>query len=148
MSPKLVLAILVGYGVGIACSISALRRALALRRARAWRSTQGTVLESTTFVDEHQRTHFRVRYEFVGIQRMEGSTPRLSGDWFWNNAQQAAFVARYRPGAPVEVFFDPADPRRNCLDRTDASGVTALWVLALGGVALASLLVWLSAEGP
>ena len=145
MAWRTTLAILVGYGFGIWFTFAAIRKSLAMRSAQSWRSTRGTILESAVFVDPQNRKHFRVRYEFVGVQRMEGDTPRLSGNWFWNDAQQQSFVARYRPGEPVEVFFDPSDPRRNCLDRTDGSGVTALWVLALGGVALASMLVWLSA---
>ena len=146
MTVKGVLAILCGYGFGIRFTILAIRKSIAMRSAQSWHSTRGTILESGTFIDEQKRRHFRVRYEFVGVQRMEGDSPRLSGDWFWNDAQQEEFVARYRPGEPVEVLFDPRDPHRNCLDRSDRSGVTSLWVLALGGIAAASILVWLSMD--
>jgi len=43
----------------------------------------------------------------------------------------------------VEVFYDPMNPNKNCLDRTDRSGITAMWCIAIGGVALASFLLWM-----
>ena len=91
------------------------KRAL-LKRTRRWLSTQGRILESTLYKDPGRNaTHFRIRYEFSVGERIEGSTPRIAGDWFWNNKQQAAFVARFTPGQKVEVFYDPRDPKQNRL---------------------------------
>ena len=144
MTTKALIAICVGYGAGIWFSIQALRRRALLNRARQWLSVRGEIIESTTYRDPNRNaTHFRIRYRFVIGETIEGSTPRVSGDWFWNDKQQTAFVARYVPGQQVEVFYDPRDPRQNCLDRTDTSGIVPMWVIAAGGTILASLLVWL-----
>jgi Protein of unknown function (DUF3592) len=144
MNSEAALAVCGGFGAGVWCSVAALRKAAALRVARHWPSVRGRILESVVFRDDARNaTHFRVRYEFLLGTMIEGSTPRLSGDWFWSNRQQAAFVARYAPGQEVDVFYDPRNPARNCLDRDDASGITALWVIAVGGTVLAALIVWL-----
>lgn len=143
--PKGYLAIGVGFGAGAWFTYKALAQSAALRRAAWWPSARGRILESVLYHDAARKgTHFRVRYEFtVDRTRFESQTARLCGDWFWNNRQQAAFVARYQPDQVVEVFYDPLDPRRNCLDRTDRSGLAAMGVIAGAGTLLASLLVWL-----
>ncbi len=148
MNPKEILAIGVGYGAGIWFSILALKKMALLRDAERWASTRGRILESCLYRDEERNTiHFRIRYEFTAGEKIEGKTPRLAGDWFWTEKQQAAFVSRYGQDQEVEVFFDTRDPRRNCLDRRDGSGVTILWIIAIGGPVLASMLVWLRSHG-
>ena len=145
---KTFLAIAAGYGAGVWCSISALRKIRAIAAARHWPSALGKILESREYSDPAGKaTHFVIRYEFVVGDRIEGNTPRLSGEWFWSNDAQSEFVVRYVAGEPVEVFYDPRDPKRNCLDRGDRSGITALWVIAIAGTALASALVWLQFFG-
>ncbi len=140
---KAFLAMAVGFGAGVWGAWSALRRTLAMAEARHWPSVRGKILESVTYQDPGGKaTHFRIRYEFTIGDRIEGHTPRLSGEWFWSNDAQAEFVCRYVAGEPVEVFYDPRDPHRNCLDRDDRSGITALWVIAAAGTAIASALVW------
>ena len=144
MTPKAILAICVGYGAGIWFSLLALRKRSLMKRAQRWLSAPGRIVESTLYKDPHQnRTHFRIRYEFSVGEKIEGATPRVSGDWFWSDKQQAAFVSRFVPGQQVEVFYDPRDPKQNCLDRNDNSGIAAMWVIAAGGTLLASLIVWL-----
>jgi hypothetical protein len=144
MSPKGMLAVFVGYGAGVWCCALAIRKALAFQQARHWPSTSGVVTESSLYRDATSNaTHFTVKYEFTIGDRIVGSTPRLSGGWFWSDKQQAAFVRRFAVGQKVEVFYDPRDPKKNCLDREDRSGISALWVIAIGGIALASILVWL-----
>jgi hypothetical protein len=144
MTAKAIFAICIGYGAGIWFSVLALKKAASLRRAESWTRTQGRIMEATLYKDpDRNATHFRIRYEFLAGQRIEGTTPRIAGDWFWNGKQQAAFVSRYVPGQAVEVFYDPRDPTRNCLDRNDRSGITIMWIIAVGGTLLASLLVWL-----
>jgi len=142
MTGKAILAIIFGYGAGVWFASSAIRRSMLFRRATQWFSARGRILESTTYKEPgSQKTHFRIRYEFEMGEHIEGATPRLCGDWFWGNKDQNAFVARYVAGQEVEVFYDPMDPKRNCLDRTDRSGISAMWCLAAGGTALATLLV-------
>lgn len=144
MNPKAIVAILFGYGAGIWFSVLAVKKRAALNRAQSWSSVRGRILESTQEKDASGKyTNFRIRYEFELGKRMEGQTPRITGDWFWNNKQQDAFVARYTPGQDVEVYYDPHDPAQNCLDRTDGSSIAVMWILAFGGTILASLLVWM-----
>ena len=144
MEAKALIAIAFGYGAGAWLAIAASRKASHMKQAQRWIGTRGRILESVICNDPGGKTSsFRIRYEFLVGERIEGNTPRVSGVWFWNNREQAAFVARYVPGDEVEVFYDTRNPRNNCLDRTDRSGITAMWVLAFGGIALASLLVWL-----
>lgn len=144
---KAVIAMIAGFGAGAWYSYLATKKSFVFREAACWPSVRGRILESITYKDPSKgnKTHFRVRYEYVVGERLEGDTPRLCGDWFWNNKQQAAFVARYSPGKEVEVYYDGRDPKRSCLDRTDRSGITAMWVIAVGGFTLACLLLWLVA---
>jgi len=145
MSPKGTLAVVFGFGAGIWFTASALTKMLALQRVKHWPSTEGKVTESVIYQDPAHKnaTHFRVKYEFIIGDKIIGSTPRFSGDWFWNKKQQAKFVARFVEGQKVEVFYDPKDPTKNCLDREDISGIVILWIIAAAGTLLASLLVWL-----
>lgn len=144
MSGKGAIAIAFGYGAGIWFVIAAIKRRLLLQQAQRWILTRGRIIESRVVTQNGGKTSdVLIRYEFLAGERIEGSTPRVSGEWFFNNKQQAAFAARYVPGTEAEVFYDPRNPRNNCLDRTDATGVIVMILLAIGGSALASLLVWL-----
>jgi hypothetical protein len=145
MNPKEALTIVVSYGVGAWFAASALKKMLSLQRVRHWPSIEGTITESVLYQDPARKnhTHFRVQYEFTVGDRIVGSTPRFSGDWFWNNKRQAAFVARYAPGQKVEVFYDPKNPAKNCLDREDQSGIVILWIIVVAATAAATFLVWL-----
>jgi hypothetical protein len=144
---KALFAIAAGYLAFAGCGCSALKRTLQLAKARHWPGVRGRVLESTEYIDPRSgKTHFRVRYEFVVGDRIESATPRLAGDWFVSNKDQTDFVARYRAGQEIEVFYDPRNPTANCLDRTDKSGIKALWILSLGGGLLATVLVVMLAK--
>lgn len=145
LTAKGIIAMLVGYAAAVVFTINAVRKTRLLWESVGWFSVRGRILESRILPDPSGRgTHFRVRYEFVAGGRVEGGTPRLCGDWFWRSGLQAEFVARYIPGQEVEVYYDPRDPERNCLDRTDWSGVYAMWIIASGAFFLASVLLWLS----
>ncbi len=144
MAIKEVFAICFGYGVGIWFTMSALKKRALLARARRWLSTRGRILEAALYQTPNRKyTHIRIRYEFYVGGKVEGSTPRLSGGWWWNYKQQVRFVSRYAPGQDVEVFYDPRNPKQNCLDRTDKSGIIIMWILAAGGSLLSSFIVWL-----
>ena len=142
MKPKTSFAVIFGFGVGAYSIYKAVRQSRALDRSARWPSVRGKILESA--VKRHwwgwrRYTTFCVRYEFTVQERIEGYTPRLCGDWFWSDDQEAEFVGRYYPGQDVEVFYDPADPRMNCLDRTDRSGIKILWLVGAGCLALGFL---------
>jgi hypothetical protein len=145
MTAKAAIAITGGCCLGAYFAFSAIRKHLMYQRARFWPSVLGTITESLLYQDPSQgnATHFRVSYEFVVGDTLRGSTPRLCGDWFWSKQQQAVFVGRYVIGQQVEVFYDPRDPKKNCLDREDKTGISALWMLAASLTFLAFALLWL-----
>lgn len=148
MTIKGLLCIPVGFGAGLWCGVAALQKSIVMSRAKYWPSVEGRILESVLIPDlERRKTHFKVRYEFVLEERIESATPRIAGDWFWNNRLQVAFVARYAPGQVVEVFYDPRNPKRNCLDREDRSGIFALGILSISATTLAALLLWVWLSG-
>lgn len=96
------------------------------REAQSWPVTRGTILESVVYLHGEKKVeNFRIRYEFTLEERIEGDTPRASGDFFYTDQLQRAFVNRYRSGQEVDVFYCPRNPRNNCIDRTDRSGVVA-----------------------
>lgn len=140
---KALFAILFGYGAGLVCGAKAIKGWLLLARARRWQSTEGIVRESSLYrVPERQNAlHFRIVYEFVAGGPVVGNTPRLSGNWFFNLKQQQRFVERFRAGEVVPVYFDPANPARNCLDREDRSGVVAYGLMSIGAILLATAVV-------
>lgn len=142
---KAIVAITFGYGAGLVCGAKAIRGWLLLARARHWQCTEGIVRESTLYKDpEHNNaTHFRIVYEFVAGHPLVGHSPRLSGNWFFNLKQQQRFVERFKTGEIVAVYYDPANPAQNCLDRDDRSGVVAYGIMAVGAILLATALVLL-----
>jgi hypothetical protein len=133
------------YAVAIGVACKALVRSRSFSRAAWWPAARGRIIESFLYQDAPRKaTHFKVRYAFtVDGQRIESDTPRLCGDWFWNNQQQAAFVDRFQPGQEIDVFYDPLNPKANCLDRTDRSGISAMWIIAAAAFLAASALVWI-----
>jgi len=127
----------------VGCAVTAARRTIALRKAVHWPSVRGKIIKSYA---SHGRfsNYCRIRYAFVVGHEITGSTPRLSGKWFWTSIQMDAFVARYPVGQEVEVFYDPENPRRNCLDREDRGGLLPLWFGAALAVICTALLAWAS----
>jgi hypothetical protein len=100
--------------------------------AQGWAVAHGVILESVVFVHEARKAeHFRIRYEFTVLERIEGNTPRASGDFFYSDEAQRDFVNRYRSGQAVAVYYDPRNPKKNCIDRTDKSGVVAKGLMFL-----------------
>lgn len=148
----------VGYGLGVGCAVAAARKTVVFRKAVNWPSVWGKIVESETWSDRNG-DHFRIRYEFVTaqeipgsavqgrghshcFQKVIGSTPRLSGSWFWSARRMHEFVGRYPVGQEVEVFYDPKHPKRNCLDRKDRRGIGTLWSCAAFAAIITSLLGW------
>lgn len=147
-----------GYGLALSYTVSALRTTIDFRKALHWPSVRGRIIESETHYGKGGGK-FRLRYEFFVGQEITssapqnrghshsfrmiiGSTARLSGDWFWTSTQMEEFVNRYPTGQAIEVFYDPKNPKRNCLDREDRRGLAPLWVGAAVATICTSLVSW------
>ena len=132
----------VGFITALGCAVAAARKTITFRKAVHWPSVPGTIVESwTRYQARGGGGSFRIRYAFAVGHEITGSTPRLSGSWFWTTTQMEKFVARYPVGREVEVFYDPENPRRNCLDRKDRGGLLPLWVGAAVATICTALLV-------
>lgn len=142
------LLMILGFAFGAGCAVVAWRQSAMLARARKWPSARGTILESVLVADEKTKAvRCRVRYEFTVGSRVESDTPRIAGNSFSNAAARAAFVARFTPGQTVDVFYDPADPKVNCLDRDDKSGTWILWSLSAAAISFTVFAIWQSVTG-
>jgi hypothetical protein len=146
MHIKALLALAIGIGASFWFGVLAVHKWLLIRRASRWDTTMGEVIESGTFKNAEGKTHFKVCYRFkTGTRELVGDSPRISGDWFLSNGQQQAFVDRFLVGTQVPVYFDRSRPERNCVDRTDRTGVYVLATIAVGAALLSGLLIWLNA---
>ncbi len=113
------------------------------RSAQSWKVAHGVILESVVYRDAARKAeHFRIRYEFTVGERIEGNTPRASGDFFYSDKIQREFVTRYRTGQAVVVYYHPGNPRKNCIDRTDGSGVVAKAGMFLITLFISGVLGW------
>ena len=140
-APEIILYCAVGFGTALACAAAAARKTMAFRKAVHWPSVRGKIIKSDAFHCKYG-SFCRIRYAFVVGHEITGTTPRLSGNWFWTSTQMDAFVARFPVDQSVEVFYDPENPRRNCLDREDRGGLLPLWVGAALAVICTALLAW------
>ena len=132
----------VGLGTALGCAVAAARKTVAFHKAVHWPSVPGTIVESwTRYQARGGGGSFRIRYAFAVGHEITGSGPRLSGSWFWTTRQMEKFVARYPVGREVEVFYDPENPGRNCLDRKDRGGLLPLWVGAVVAALCTALLI-------
>ncbi len=117
-------------GVGTAC-FAAYRKRL-MTEAQQWPSTRGRVTASE-LLSGRGGTSIILYYEFAAPAMIIGRTPRMSGAQFRTEAEQRAFLDRFPKGSEVAVYFNPTNPKQNCLDRTDTSGFSVLRMLSILG---------------
>ncbi len=101
-----------------------------------WPSAPGTVLTSEIVKQTARSTHYyevHATYEYV----VSGATHRGNQIGFYKAgnfdeaADARAFVARYQPGAHVDVYYDPAAPERAVLVRGGTgAGLAAIALFA------------------
>lgn len=121
-------------------------------RSRAWPTTQGTILTSTTASraapprpsdDEDEaaarspQTLYRpeVTYTYtVGGRTFTGSALGLDAVEVSSERQAQAHAARYVPGAPVTVWYEPGNPGRAVLE--PGVGAASWAIPAVGAVFL------------
>jgi hypothetical protein len=153
--------LLLGYAAGPAvwCAVTAARKTIAFRKAVHWPSVPGRIITSQACRGTKGGSYIHIRYEFLApheitsptsrlpghahcFSNITGSTPRLSGRSFWTFKQAQEFVDRYPVGQEVEVFYDPTNPKRNCIDREDRRGIRLLWIGAAIATLCTAVLAW------
>ncbi|MCA3005667.1 MAG: DUF3592 domain-containing protein [Planctomycetaceae bacterium] len=114
------------------------------QQSRTWPSVNGEVIESQLITSQGRRgsTNYRAQVKFrytVGSRTVSASSVRALSFGPRNEANQRAVVARYRVGAPVWVYVDPADPSRAVLEPGLQAVDLGLAPAALTGVLAAAL---------
>jgi hypothetical protein len=85
------------------------------RRAAAWPSTQGLIVESQVDGTDTEDQRPRVRYQYsVAGQQMEGWRVSYSAYGTSRRAMEE-FIALYVRGSAVTVYYDPDQPSRSVL---------------------------------
>ena len=111
-------------------------------QAMRWPSVKGKVLDA--FVDTADRESMRpvVRYRYqVGKTELEGW--RVSYRSFGTSeAAMKKYVAPYKPGATVRVYYNPADPHDSVLDNTGPANWKAWFSAGLVFLLLAAYLTY------
>ncbi|MCE9584518.1 MAG: DUF3592 domain-containing protein [Planctomycetes bacterium] len=119
-------------------------------QTRAWPSTMGTLdvskVQDITENQDHPVFRLRVAYHFeLAGQQFHGD--RLTPLGAPNDSEQeaAARAMAHPSGQPCAIFYDPKDPKVNCLE-PGATGKAWTWVwlglamLVLGAIPIASLM--------
>jgi hypothetical protein len=136
--------------------VAVLAKMLEVHRAAAWSTAMGRVVKSGTEAQRHQfageqtevKTVPVVQYEFsAGGRTWRGSRISIGEDS--GGANTADTLARYREGAVVTVYYDPANPKNCVLERDIPKGVgKGLAILVGFGVVLAAIIYVLVTIAP
>lgn len=158
-------------GIGGFFLVFAGRRVLRAVRSRSWPQVQGTVVNSYVKITSSHGTSGRgggqasslvvvykytvegqtyesKRWGFDGCHPKYGSRSPTSGRLMWHESE---LLAAYPRGAPIKVYYDPAEPASSTITRT-LGLITYLWLALglsfffLGGVQLVDF-AWLWATG-
>ncbi len=124
--------------VGLGLFLLGLFQVRKLRASRNWLMTSGMVrevlVECQVASDSEDSDSYTpvVKYGFgVAGKPHLGTRIRFDAKAFQSDAAARASVAGFRPGVPVTVFYNPANPADCVLERRNTSG----WVfLILGAV--------------
>jgi hypothetical protein len=126
--------------VGLILVYIALRARRRVRDSMNWATTMGTVLfsavdERTSYSSESGTTtsyYPKVVYEYrVMGQRFQSDRFNLGEVGIGNYNQVAAKVAQYPQGAPIQVYYNPANPVECALERVAPSSNVMLLVVVV-----------------
>ncbi|HYX03914.1 MAG TPA: DUF3592 domain-containing protein [Reyranella sp.] len=136
--------------------VAVLAKMLEVHRAAAWSTGVGRVVKSGTEAQHHRfaggetevKTVPVVQYEFsAGGRTWRGNRISIGEDAGGANIQDT--LARYRQGAVVTVYYDPANPKNCVLERDIPKGVGKGLAILLGfGVVLAAVIYLLVTIAP
>jgi len=123
----------------------ALRGWARVREAQKWQMTSGTITVSGIQHGHdgggNQVSEAKIEYEFEVDGRVVGTTPLASDQLFFGPDDMGAFVRRFPVGAKVDVFYDPSNPSRSCVDRSDVTSIKTNAILAGALAALGAVVV-------
>ena len=111
-------------------------------QAMSWPSVTGKILDA--FVDTTDRESMRpvVRYRYkVGQAELEGWRVSYRG-FGTSEAAMKKYVAPYKPGATVTVYYDPTDPHESVLDNTSPANWKAWFLAGLAFLLVAAYLTY------
>ena len=120
---------------GIVCIALGLRALVLARASRNWKKTQGKIVKSS--FSAYGTADVQYEYEVNG-QAFQGHRIRFGAQS--SGGDVANIIARYPLSSAVDVFYDPAKPKRCTLEK-------AVWrffvvVLILGGLSLVAVSVF------
>ena len=130
--------------VGLGLLLFGLFQVRKVRASRNWLMAPGMVQEvlveysAATGEDDSDSYTPVVKYGFgAGGRPYLGSRIRFDAKAFQSDAKARAAVAGFRPGLPVTVFYNPANPADCVLERRNSTG----WVLLIVGAVIVLLAV-------
>jgi hypothetical protein len=140
-SVLLYVAFIIGGLVFIGAAINQYMKAK--KAEKTWLTVPGAVLNSEVKVNQHHGSKGRttVTYEPAVSYQYKVNDQSYSGDHIgfgtttYGRSKAEKIIALYPTGAPVTVYYDPADPSQAVLETKAKSGVT---FIALG-IILATL---------
>ncbi len=162
-------AIIVGIGGVILVFVG--RQVLLATRSRSWRQVQGAVVNSYVMTSSSSgtvrgsgggatylvvaykytvegQTYESKRWGFDGRHPRYGSRSPTSGRLMWHESE---LLAAYPKGAPIRVYYDPAEPASSTITRTLGLITYLLLVLGISFVFLSGMqlvdFAWLWATG-
>jgi hypothetical protein len=130
--------------IGIALFLFGLHQRRKLRASRDWQRALGNITNTRIdTIDRHgQETDERsfepiVEYSFwANGQTFYGRRMGFSTTTYPSVKKAQAALAPYNVGAPIEVFYDPANPQECVLERKDSVGLVFI-ILGAGMILLA-----------
>jgi hypothetical protein len=131
--------------VGAVIGIHSVRTSRKVQAAQMWPSVTGLVTSSEVELSRGKNRTYRakIRYTYrVAGYEFTGRRCALGGELNTSNRGRAeARCAKYPAGSAPQVYYDPANPKDACLERTqEGRGVTLIvaGAFAAAGVALLS----------
>lgn len=124
---KTVLAGIASLGIGVGCLVIGSGMSAAKEGMTGWSSTECVINSSDSVPKAGGRRGLTsgwgpsVSYRYV-VGEQEYTSDRLTaGGRYWssNRGEVNEWLAPYRTGAIVTVYYDPADPSESVLDRSD-----------------------------
>jgi hypothetical protein len=125
-----------------------LRLRRAMEASKAWVKVEGDIVRSEAKIppshtsDDQSDVDPVVLYRYrVGDQIHQGERVKFGGQPSLSRAMAETLVAKYPPGARVDVYYDPLDPNNAVLEPRKKDSLVAKSVFALTFATIAGVLI-------